>query len=484
MRTNIDKPSTESPFLLAANNLPQNFVQRLMKDGSGNNSYKRVNDIHELEALPPNAGYLKWKFGGFLHLTILIQSGKIGLLQDNEKFLFLAAGYHRYSSFGRKFLGAHDINTIDNAITNGPSGFVTINEGNIGVMQLGQDYKLLPPGIYQWNSPIVNNVSIVDITKNVAQLGPYTLVTVPQGRVAVTYNNGNLHVLGNKNADEREEQSRTYFLDNPKWKCVGFLSTQTQTDRLEGNDLLSKDNVEIVMVAMSEWRIIRPDLAIINCGDDMEQIRGKVNQLVRATIARIVAGTNIGTGPVSGGTTRPIMQGIPIDEAEKTDMLKKQNDLAHLMQSEQANKHMSELSRNMQEMGIEVVSVYVPEKRIKNDDTRQQIAKQSVIQIQADAEKSSADARAYATIKHAEAEAHAKQLSSEAEANAIRAIAQAQKEAGEMLGSPNSTAAKMALTTTAGRALAETGGRVTFFGDSAKNVTTMLVPDSMARAHS
>ena len=173
----------------------------------------------------------------------------------------------------------------------------------------------------------------------------------------------------------------------------------------------------------------------------MDEIRMKVNQLVRATIARIVAGTNIGQGPVSGSVSQPMVVGIPTNAgpgaAPHDDA-----DLAHLMQSEQATRHMGELTAHMTTMGVEVAGVYVPEKRMKNDDIRNQVAKQAVIGIKAEAERSAADAKAYATLRAANAEAEA-----------IGILATAHANAGDRLGQPTSTASRLALTESSAKAL-------------------------------
>ena len=136
-------------------------------------------------------------------------------------------------------------------------------------------------------------------------------------------------------------------------------------------------------------------------------------------------------------------------------------DLSHLMQSEQATRHMAELTRHMVEMGVEVIGVYVPEKRMKNDDIRQEVAKQAVIGIKAEAERSCADATAYATITAARAEAQA-----------IEELATAHARAGQLLGSPEQTAARLALTEKTAQALS--GASVTIFSGSPGQMPFML----------
>ena len=447
--------------------LPQNLKQRL-RDDSQDPLYQRIDSVMQLKAELPNSSYCGWSCGCWCCKdTTLVEEGRIGILKDDGQFSLLAPGYHSFSTFGTELLRDCDIGVVNVAVTYGAAGFVTVTEGFIGVLHAGPAFRLLAPGTYQWDSPSVQFMAAVDISVNAAKLGPYTLVTVPEGDVAVTYNNGMLRVLGNP-ATSSAGECRAYFLDDPKWELAGMLSLQTQTDRLDSNDLLSKDNVELVMVAMSQWRISDPVLAVTNCAASMRDIRTKVNQLVRATIARIVAGTCIGAGPVSGVASRPVIAAVAMDVSDPgkaAAAAPEEAGLARLMQSEQATHHMAELSASMIEMGIEVISVYVPEKRMKNDDVRQQVAKQAVIGIKADAERSSADARAYATVKAAVAEAEA-----------VALLARAHAEAGANLGDPSSTAARLALTEATSRSLKD--AKLTIFSGAPNSLPFLLNADT------
>ena len=312
---------------LDESSLPDNLKARLMRDSDGGQQYRRLLSIAELTVRAPNSSYLGYKLGGCAcRETVLVTEGNVAMLMDNGSGSFLGPGYHSVPVFGVEVGEQVSLSTLNRVVKCETAGFITITEGNIGVLQLGSEYRLLAPGSYEWDSPVVGNITAVNIRANASQLGPFSLVTVTDGTVAVTYHHGSLRILGWSPEEPPVGSlaassaarlgsktspvgtSRTYFMDDPNWVHKSFLSTQMQTDRLEGNDLLSKDNVELLMVAMSQWRIVNPWLAITQCGPDMDNISTKVDQLVRATIARIVAGTCIGAGPVSGHMTRPIAQ--------------------------------------------------------------------------------------------------------------------------------------------------------------------------------
>lgn len=480
-------------MLLNRSGLPKALVDRLLEDVDGGEHFRRVASIQHVRAVDPNSSYWGASYACCCSQGVMVPNGTLGKLKDENDFVFLKPGYHRFSAFGQEYLGEVTTNDPDRAVIHGSAGFVTITEGHIGTLLVGSTFRLLAPGVYEWNSPAVRFLQSVDVTGKVANLGPFTLVTIDDGTVAVTYHNGDLRILGaNDRAPSSEvpdvassppmmrseesddvrptkrivagsvvetRQQRTFFLDDPKWIYSTSLSLKEQTDKLEGNDLLSRDNVEILMVAMSQWRICDAYRAINNCAEDMEKIRVKVNQLVRATIARIVAGTNIGAG--GGGTGATVNHGENHDE---------QNDLAHLMLSDTARSHMKELSTNLSRLGVQVHGVYIPERYFKNNDLRQEIARQAVIGIKAEAERSAADAASYAMVAKARAEAEA-----------IAELAKAHSDAGKLLGAPTETAARMALSEITAKSLS--GANITIFSGAPDQMPFMFTaPPAGTRA--
>lgn len=426
---------------------------------------------------------------------VSISEGNMGLVRIGNQVHFLQQGTFQWTSPNVQFLNVMHFE-VDKVIQQAATGFVTISEGKLGVMQVGSDFRLLVQGTYVWNSPSVIFHHVVNISNNerCTALGPYTLVLVPDGDAALTYNNGVLNVLSAHGqgstpsaavVEEDDAPCSTYFLSHPKWRFEEMLSLQMQTDKLEGNNLLSKDNVELIMVAMSQWRIADPVLAATHCAPNMEKIRTTVNDLIRATISRIVAGTAIGAGPVGGAMPQAPVVGKIVDSegGGAGGGGDEEMGLAQLMQSEGATKHMGDLSVNLNAMGIEVVGVFVPEKRMKNDDIRKEVAKQAVIGIKAEAERAAADAKAYATVKSSHAEAEAERAgadaraysivkSSHAEAEAIELVAKARGEAGRALGDPTTTASRLALTEATTAAYKD--AKMTIFSGAPKEMPFMM----------
>ncbi|ATZ80211.1 hypothetical protein BMW23_0152 [Bodo saltans virus] len=337
-------------------NLPANLLNRMRQDSAKNEYFRKVEQFNFIE---PNSNYKEymWSVLTFGKICVLVSSGSVGILCEGEKIYFLDEGYHSFSSFGTIFLGERKINIVDNAIVCGSSGFVTISQDHIGVMLVKSEYKILPPGSYQWNNPYVSFKTSIQINEQNIKIGPYQLISVVDGTVAITYKNGKLNILGENDSE------RIFFLDNPNWIVHGYLDLGTQISKLEDNDLLSKDNVEIVVTAIAEWKIVNSKKAIIECGRSMKEITEKVTQLFCATISRIVANINIDCLSTETNT-QDINNGI--SQQTTTSILS-------LMQSTVAKKYMTELSTNMNQIGIKVIEIYAPEKHMKNDDVRHHV---------------------------------------------------------------------------------------------------------------
>ncbi len=69
---------------------------------------------------------------------------------------------------------------------------------------------LLPPGLHSWTSETIRFEKMYKLDDSpVLTIGPYTLLTVDDGNVAVTINNGKRMLM---------EGGKTHLLTHQKWK--------------------------------------------------------------------------------------------------------------------------------------------------------------------------------------------------------------------------------------------------------------------------
>ena len=80
-------------------------------------------------------------------------------------------------------------------IVNGDRSIVTVPQGCVGYCTDRGQPVLLPPGMHQWQSPTLKFQTLIDLNKPVIPLGPWTLLTIDQGYMAVTQDNGRQIIL-------------------------------------------------------------------------------------------------------------------------------------------------------------------------------------------------------------------------------------------------------------------------------------------------
>ena len=143
-----------------------------------------------------------------------VPSGSLKTAYDGRgNFLFFGPGVHRlldpYFTVYRKTL---PITTP--TIKLGDQTIVTVEQGYIGYcMERGQPV-LLPPGMHQWQSQTLTFERLIDLNQPVIELGPWTLLTIDQGYMAVTQDNGKQVILDGGSV---YLLTREYFLVH-EWK--------------------------------------------------------------------------------------------------------------------------------------------------------------------------------------------------------------------------------------------------------------------------
>ena len=124
-----------------------------------------------------------------------VPSGSIKRGYDGRGgYEFFGPGVHKIiDPYYRVISG--DIPLTQKVITHGDRTIVTVDQGFIGYcMERGQPV-LLPPGMHQWKSGTLVFERLIDLNQPVIELGPWTLLTIDQGYMAVTQDNGKQIIL-------------------------------------------------------------------------------------------------------------------------------------------------------------------------------------------------------------------------------------------------------------------------------------------------
>jgi len=132
-------------------------------------------------------------------------------------------------------------------VQHGNRSLLTVPQGMLGyATDMGKPI-VLPPGLHSWTSETLRFENMHRLDESpVLVIGPYTLVTVDQGYVGVSSNDGKLHIL---------DAGLTHLLTHQKWRFDRFLNVETQHDDLEKVRATTADYVFIDINATITWRI-------------------------------------------------------------------------------------------------------------------------------------------------------------------------------------------------------------------------------------
>jgi hypothetical protein len=164
-------------------------------------SRHRVANFEELDLTPPNSSRLRNTFYNCLpcfycvSTAFEVPNGRIRPIYDGRgNYYFCGPGVHLLLDLYAQDSGENvDINK--DKIVWGDRTICTVQQGYIGYcIERGQPV-LLPPGMHQWSSPTLKLERSIDLNQPVIELGPWTLLTIDQGYMAVTQDNGKQVIL-------------------------------------------------------------------------------------------------------------------------------------------------------------------------------------------------------------------------------------------------------------------------------------------------
>jgi len=373
---------------------------------------------------------------------ILIPSGHIGISRNNGKPEFMPPGWHFVGSVFRSVQSVKPINS-DQPIINLSQGLVTVPDGKIGIARDQGKFVLLGPGMHQWDTPTFEWHAMFELSNEmIIRLGPYTLVTVPPGEVAITEDNGELKIL----SQNAQTGKRSHFLNHSKWMYMGMLSTQVQIDGLPSSNLLSADRVEVNLDSTVSWHIVDAVKVGLSGGHTMKHLREIVHRAARACLSNMIAHRKISDQAMAHSVDKHSALSAAYDASK-----------AHVESEDQSQRasqqQLLDCNNSLERIGVEVTQLAIVKMTIHHEDIRQKINDVAAIPAMTQKIREMARANADSAVMEAEGKAKARMLEAEASANSIRRIAEAQQDAGRMLGEGNSTASRLAQIAATGEAL-------------------------------
>jgi regulator of protease activity HflC (stomatin/prohibitin superfamily) len=419
-----------------------------------------------------------------INKTYLVPDGQVGIVRNNGQPEFLAPGWHYLGSAFRKMQELKNLSS-ETPVKCLTRGFVTVSEGKVGIAKDKGRFLLLGPGIYQWNSNSFEFDSQVAINENsVTNIGPYQLVKVPIGHVAITSDNGVLKILGEVNTNRPQPEIQAskgdarsnlcvFFLNNPNWRYVSFLPTQQHFDRLTGEAILTLDRVQVDVEANVSWVITDPEKAAKTGSTKLDNIRTIVHREAKAAITAMLGAQRISAG-FQEIKARKHEQDAEASWAGENVEDDQSDNFSQTAGMKLSGSRLTACNIELQKIGVEVSSLNIVHLAIKHDDIRKKLAAVAAIPATVEEKRKVALADAETTRIEASAKSDARIAQAEGEAKAILLVAEAQRDAAKALeATPHGRA--LSLAEASAKTLAGARGTLFFNGGGEQGGLTPLL---------
>ncbi|KNC53694.1 uncharacterized protein AMSG_01405 [Thecamonas trahens ATCC 50062] len=333
--------------------------------------------------------------------TRLVKAGHVGLSTNGGVPELLGPGWHCMLSPLRSWNGQV---AVTSDISHGTISVVTVAEGTLG---FATDQAFQSCSSYDLSEPIV-------------RIGPYTLVIVRAGTVAVTYDDGKLDI----------KPPGYHVLRHVRHQARGFLNVTDMFDEVDSLHLLTADMVSLNLDGTVHYTITDARAAALKAGN-MDEVRRLVRREAVACITSTVAKSRVNdigwpAGGEGSGAADPAMWESRVSGKGDEHYAGGYDDKAALFDA---------AVRTLANIGVRLIKIAIRKWAICDTGISNKLATQSVIRVHrlekldcADVDRKTleieAEARANALLIEARAAAEARIISAEARLEAGRRLAE------------------------------------------------------------
>jgi regulator of protease activity HflC (stomatin/prohibitin superfamily) len=399
-------------------------------------------------------------------------------------YFFFGPGVHRIVDPWYTVDAGH-VAFATGAIVNGDRTIVTVPQGFVGYCTERGQPVLLPPGMHQWRSPVLQFYRLIDLNDAVIAFGPWTLLTIDQGYMAVTQDNGRQRILNG---------GSVYLLTHRNWKFERFVSTKVQTNELKRIEAASADNVVMLVDATVLWLIDDVETAVRMSAETMDadgsktgksdilKLRNDVLKQSEASLAFFIGTINFSDTMAAAAIhqRRQDMAKTAIVEAQV--VLSSSGDAAdngpevvfNLYNNEKLRDAVEHANQNTMTYGVVIKSINIISAIPKDLKLQASLAAGAVAAAEAQMMETTAQGKGRATEIQAVATAKQTMIIAQAEADADILRAQGAKQAADLL-TTNPVAVDLAKIERTGSAIAGKGNHASFFfGADANHISSLL----------
>ena len=311
---------------------------------------------------------------------------------------------------------------------------------------------------------------MIDLSEPIIRLGPYTLITVEQGYVGVTQDNGRQVMLDGGNV---------YLLTHKNWKFEKIVSIKINTDELKRIEAASADNVVLVVDATVLWRISDVETAVRMSEETMradgsDPRSGELNKLrdgvlkqALASMAAFVGTINFSDKLAASALNQrmrddqgSVVQAKAVSSA--TEATVADVDAYSIYNSDKLRDAMTHANETTRSYGVEIISINIISAIPKDDTLQRSLAAGAVAAAESQTLETTAQGKSRALQIEAAAQAKQTLILAQADADAEILRAQGAKEAADLLAT-NPVSGDLAKIERTGIALSGNGNNSSFF---------------------
>jgi regulator of protease activity HflC (stomatin/prohibitin superfamily) len=328
---------------------------------------------------------------------------------------------------------------------------------------------------------------LIDLNDSVIPLGPWTLLTIDQGYMAVTQDNGKQMIL---------DGGSVYLLTHRNWKFERFVSTKIQTNELKRIEAASADNVVMLVDATVLWRIGDVETAVRMSADTMDadgskagksdivKLRNDVLKQAEASLAFFIGTINFSDTIAAAAIhqrrqdmpTLPTVEGQVLTPSmdDATNGTVAEGKVFNLYDNEKLRDAVTHANQNTLTYGVDIISINIISAIPKDNQLQASLAAGAVAAAEAQMMEITAQGKGRATEIEASASAKRTMILAKAEANADILRAEGAKQAADLLAT-NPVSVDLAMIERTGSAIAGKGNHASFFfGADARHLSALL----------
>lgn len=406
--------------------------------------------------------------------TFQVPNGNLRQAYDGrQNYSFYGPGVHRvadpFYSFGQV------VNYANTTIVHGDRTIVTVPQGFVGYCTERGQPVLLPPGMHQWRSAMLKFERVIDLNNCVIPLGPWTLLTIDQGYMAVTQDNGRQIIL---------DGGSVYLLTHRNWKFEKFVSTKIQTNELSRLEAASADNVVMLVDATVLWRIKDVETAVRMSAETMDadgsktgknnilKLQNDVLKQAEASLAFFIGTINFSDTMAAAAIHQRRQdsdgKGVTVAEVETVSegfsqaQMPKAAKVFSLYDSDKLRDAVAHANKITETYGVEIISINIISAIPKDVQLQASLAAGAVAAAEAQMMETTAQGKGRAIEIEAAAQAKQTMILAQADADADVLRAEGAKQAADLL-STNPVSVDLTKIERTGAAIAGKGNHASFF---------------------